>query len=146
VQRLVIASLLTAACSTTQQSTPAASKPTQSPGKSAPLDARADEFVAAWRRAKHDKGPSINSYLAEHVMLRYQRAADEPNTAPSKLDRADAAKRLTDAVEGFVVGSRTSCDARCCQFDTNFQRSDLVAAIASICFDHDLVTDIEAQP
>ena len=110
------------------------------------LEARADAFVAAWRHAKYDHGPSIESYLAEKVTVHYVRAADEPPSEPQVFARAAAAKTLTDTIEGFIIGERRSCDARCCTFDTKYQRGDMLAAVASICFDNEGVTAVEALP
>ncbi|MBL9012996.1 MAG: hypothetical protein JNL83_02400 [Myxococcales bacterium] len=110
------------------------------------LEARADAFVAAWKHAKYDQGPSIESYLAEKVTVHYLRAPDEPRMEPQVFARADAATTLTGTIEGFVIGDRRSCDARCCTFDTHFQHGDMLAAVASICFHDGAVTTVEAIP
>ncbi len=114
--------------------------------KSPSPEAQADAFVAAWRHAKYEQGPSIEPYLAANVTVHYVRGADEPPMEPQVLDRARAAKTLTDTIEGFVIGERRSCDARCCTFDTHYQRGDMLAAVASICFDREGATAVEAIP
>jgi hypothetical protein len=147
MNKVVAASALLVACSKQPASPASPSPPTppSSSAKPAALDARAEAFVTAWKGAKADKQTSLDAYLADHVTIRYRHAADEPAAAPQVVSRADASKRLIDDVEGFVIGDRQSCDARCCQFDTHFQRGDTKAAIASICLDNKLVTEVEAE-
>ena len=95
---------------------------------------------------KYQQGPSIEPLLAERVTITYQHAADEAGSAPQVLARPDAAKALVATVEGFLIGDRQTCDARCCKFDPKGQHGDMVSAVASVCFDHDLVSAVDAIP
>lgn len=142
IRTSAFAFILVAACSTASPQ-PGSSTP-PGPAAAAPTGTR-DLTAAAKRFQTGLSAGRVDGLLGAQVTLENGNAAagcKEPAEpcVHDTLTAADAAKRLTQQIEGYTFGgpderaAELGCDAACCHYGP-FRHGDTRVAIASVCFD-----------